>query len=1417
MSYQLAGGVTESNAEYTKKLAEAANKNKDGKYPPTIFIGLGGTGAKALLHLRHRLYERYNTSVLPATAFLSIDTDTTSDKPGAEDKDMVNSPLAETISFQESERINIKAPIKNIMDNLDDYPHVREWWDGNTKVSDEFNIEAGAGQIRPLSKMVVSQCSEIIMGRLESINNQIRSSGIESTRVNKEEKTNVYIIAGLAGGTGSGCFLDVAAMVKTKLNNRCVVKGYFVLPDAYVGAEGGDAYEKISANGASALREINHYLTNRYVADWGRGLKTPEEGLRGLFEQNYFFSGVNDIGEVLNKTEDAYRAIGEALFVRYSGGGLPGFIDSVRINREQYLQQSVVFNYKIKDADGNSKETHAAEWKTALSAFGISKIVYPSWRLLHYARYDLGVRLLDLMDPSAGQSTAAVVGKWRDRFLIDWGIFQGTYEDSENPEAYNRKNTYMVRDAMLKLPGQKQGNIISAIDNLAAMLVQNSEGMFEERSTGAMGTKFFEDMRKKLGDPKVAKSAGEWSEQIIKNRKLSQEQLRENLDTVIEKFYQDYGLSATKEIIEQCIHQLNKDEDAAHYKKFMEAQERIQEQNAIPCLTNWHNQLNVAVESEKGIVGNFGRNSEVHNTAVTTLADYFKRYWGCKFKSNAAYEGAKLYDFAIRKLEERLNDIENTIEIMRGLSNRFKGYKMHFSSPMQTTMFQELPVLEDLNGLLKPYLGETADAQRSTLKNYLQKVLRQLGLTTLRSLQTQLNTKLAVFRIELEARLFDALKGNDGGGGLHFTSAFDFSDTELSDDENRGVEGFIDRHSIMNKLSDGSMMQTLEDMVKNLYRQGRPWVDKGEGMPGAIGDKYRIYTDAFLGIRNVKGKEATFGRLEKLINTEGRNKGENPRIISISDPSEIILYVETHAFPIFHISGLYNNGFHYHYEKLLYDENKREALHLHKDYHEFAAVVPYTPEEQRKRQDVLKQFILGQILNRIQTIRQNTSHNDGRHAYQWTRKVDNQDIQQLISVEAIVLYTFSKDTIKLNEMKLELQMAIETFLKYGGKYADLYTLVDYWCHVLYPIILPESRGGVNAMPKGSMHNLVLDELRVEFKIKSEKRSEFRQYPQQLHSYVQGKVRSLTDWTRPVAYEKMKCPLPIRYIESSQMVLRPWRYTGGADLTTLSKSHSSYYFDHGWLNRLKYDTRDGLMPFIGLNWKKFSPQRYDVVLNRGREEYGLTKDDLIELLQSYISSGDTSKSDLKDVEVQAAAHKEDGTLDSFQQLLAHDEIRDGLIAAGLVAKGRTPSSAKTSRPPLPGAPSTSQTHTYACGSEVKEGQSVQEIRTSMSQNPNLAHYILVDGKWADAAGALPKEHAGLPPLPGGPPSKEKTYVYAHNKAIHKGVTESFIQENISQFPNDKHRVLNHDRSGWDEAKSVFIPPLPELNDDLPPLD
>ena len=259
MSLHITQKNSQSRDDYDKAVEKEAKNNKDGKYHRSIFIGLGGSGQKALHHLRQRLYERYGRTSLPGMAFLAFDTDVSDQRINQGQR---RSPFHEQLEFGKNELLHLKADVQVILNDLSKFPDVQDWFDPDLRVEDNFDLSQGAGQMRPISRLVGLQMYGEIRNRIKLAETKVLKQGQDSDRI-ITDKIHVYLVAGLAGGTGSGLFLDIAAMVRDAMDN-VLLKGYLILPDCYEGVE--QKYRKIAANGAAALRELNHFMRQLFCS-----------------------------------------------------------------------------------------------------------------------------------------------------------------------------------------------------------------------------------------------------------------------------------------------------------------------------------------------------------------------------------------------------------------------------------------------------------------------------------------------------------------------------------------------------------------------------------------------------------------------------------------------------------------------------------------------------------------------------------------------------------------------------------------------------------------------------------------------------------------------------------------------------------------------------------------------------------------------------------------------------------------------------------------------------------------------------------------------------------------------------------------------------------------------------------------------
>jgi len=108
-------------------------------------------------------------------------------------------------------------------------------------------VNQGAGQLRALGR-IGFLCS------MEDIHNILETALRDLGATRGGRGIRVAIFCSLAGGTGSGMFLDVALLIRRILARRASLAGFFLLPEVFAAASHID---RIWANGYAALKELS--------------------------------------------------------------------------------------------------------------------------------------------------------------------------------------------------------------------------------------------------------------------------------------------------------------------------------------------------------------------------------------------------------------------------------------------------------------------------------------------------------------------------------------------------------------------------------------------------------------------------------------------------------------------------------------------------------------------------------------------------------------------------------------------------------------------------------------------------------------------------------------------------------------------------------------------------------------------------------------------------------------------------------------------------------------------------------------------------------------------------------------------------------------------------------------------------------
>ena len=235
----------------------------------SLVISAGGTGRDALLETKGMINKTCCLSLdakdqpTRNVAYRCFDTDAASLNQCSSSRSG-----GARLSERDGEFVRMEAP--NIATYLStafrsQVPnYVSEWLDFN--IDPTINGSDGAGGVRQCGRLLMFQNVDRIR---ESIASAIRTmtAGQEVIRL------NIYVMAGVGGGTGSGTYLDLAYIARdvaeSILPNKVTSYGYIFMPDVNLSRPLSDETKTyIRRNGYAALRELD-YTMNMH-ADGGR-------------------------------------------------------------------------------------------------------------------------------------------------------------------------------------------------------------------------------------------------------------------------------------------------------------------------------------------------------------------------------------------------------------------------------------------------------------------------------------------------------------------------------------------------------------------------------------------------------------------------------------------------------------------------------------------------------------------------------------------------------------------------------------------------------------------------------------------------------------------------------------------------------------------------------------------------------------------------------------------------------------------------------------------------------------------------------------------------------------------------------------------------------------------------------------------
>lgn len=305
----------------------------------TLYIGIGGTGAKTLVKIKRHFIDAYGEIPAPMIGFLAIDTqDGIIDSAVAKSGSDVNGQLATLVG---EKLLNVKdvspkevrltpnevkcITATNAINVYSSQPNEFTWMpqppSGNVDALTTIKA-TGAGQVRSNGCFIARYNQEEIKSRISQSLSSIsaplsvdskfqlgkgKTAGIPS-------RTTINVICSISGGSGSGMLIDVLEIIQSAIGStgsQCDVIPWIVMPDIYKQITPTGSFN-VYYNTYGSLRDLDFIFENATTRriPFGSGSISHR-----LFDFAYVINNVSKSGSSFNALDDLLDDVAKCAFL----------------------------------------------------------------------------------------------------------------------------------------------------------------------------------------------------------------------------------------------------------------------------------------------------------------------------------------------------------------------------------------------------------------------------------------------------------------------------------------------------------------------------------------------------------------------------------------------------------------------------------------------------------------------------------------------------------------------------------------------------------------------------------------------------------------------------------------------------------------------------------------------------------------------------------------------------------------------------------------------------------------------------------------------------------------------------------------------------------------------------------------------
>ncbi|MDQ6707017.1 MAG: tubulin-like doman-containing protein [Acidobacteriota bacterium] len=336
-----------------------------------VLIGLGGTGGKIIRSFRKTIYQNYRAEQPKGANIRYLYVDSSDEMMKHDDPSW--KILGQSVQLPLSSQLLISGlNLGSVLDNVGSFPGIAPRI-GNRDAFRELLNSANAanivgGQKRHLGRFLFACQINKFREQLQSLVREIEVGGVAGT--------NFHVCTGLAGGTGSGCLIDVLAQTRLLYpdkSNRIIV--YALLPDRTPPANRAQA--NYHANGYAALLELNALSIGAWKPHDISGIRKDRLDLQDPFNNCYLFSDENEDRIKVDLDKELPDIVSSFLFQKLvAAASMPW--DSLR-RMETY--ENMDFRAEESPVSKRAERSHL------FCTFGIKQVAYPEEEIHEYMTY----------------------------------------------------------------------------------------------------------------------------------------------------------------------------------------------------------------------------------------------------------------------------------------------------------------------------------------------------------------------------------------------------------------------------------------------------------------------------------------------------------------------------------------------------------------------------------------------------------------------------------------------------------------------------------------------------------------------------------------------------------------------------------------------------------------------------------------------------------------------------------------------------------------------------------------------------------------------------------------------------------------------------------------------------------------------